>query len=219
MTDNSAVVVALDALTAEMHLLKHPFYQEWNAGTLSLERLRNYAIQYYSHVAAFPRYLSAIHSRCDDLETRQELLENLIEEERGNENHPELWLRFAAALGVARENVTAAEPIDAARALTDTYIHLTRDQPLPAALASLYVYESQIPAVAATKIDGLRRFYGITDPEGLRFFSVHREADLDHAQAVAKMLTRHCSNKEDSRIALAGATDALAAVWSLLDAV
>ena len=33
----------LDALTEEMSLLKHPFYQQWTAGTLPIERLRNYA--------------------------------------------------------------------------------------------------------------------------------------------------------------------------------
>jgi pyrroloquinoline-quinone synthase len=219
MLDNYAVVSRLDALTAEMSLLKHPFYQQWTAGTLSLERLRNYAVRYYPHVAAFPRYLSAIHARCEDLATRQALLENLIDEERGGDNHPELWLRFAEALGVARATVTAAEPIDAARALTDTFIDLTRDRPLPAALAALYVYEAQIPAVAATKIDGLRRFYGLTGAEGLRFFSVHREADVDHAQAVASMIERHCSGAADREVALAGAREALAAVWSLLDAV
>ena len=64
-------IASLDVLTIEMSLLKHPFYQEWTAGALSLERLRNYAAQYYRHVAAFPRYLSALHSRCDDLQTRQ----------------------------------------------------------------------------------------------------------------------------------------------------
>jgi len=219
MTNTNAIIPALDALTAEMSLLKHPFYQQWTGGTLPIERLRNYAIQYYQHVAAFPRYLSAIHARCEDLPTRQALLENLIDEERGAENHPELWLRFAEALGVARETVTAAEPLDAASTLTDTFIDLTRDQPLAAALAALYVYESQIPAVAAAKIDGLQRFYGITDADGLRFFSVHREADADHAQAVAGMIERHCANAEDHEIAVLAARRALASVWSLLDAV
>ena len=102
MSSKNAIIAALDSLTAEMSLLKHPFYLQWTAGTLPLERLRNYAVQYYQHVAAFPRYLSGIHARCEDLPTRQALLENLIDEERGSDNHPELWLRFAEALGVSR---------------------------------------------------------------------------------------------------------------------
>src|SRR5258708_14605355 len=92
------VVATLDSMVFERSLLKHPFYQAWTAGTLSIERLQNYAIEYYPHVAAFPRYLSAIHSRCSDIVTRQALLENLIEQERGVKNHPELCLPFAQAI-------------------------------------------------------------------------------------------------------------------------
>src|SRR5579859_1832868 len=132
MTKDNETLAALAALGTEMSLLKHPFYQQWSAGTLSAQRLRNYAIQYYRHVAAFPRYLSALHSRCDDLETRQALLENLIDEERGAENHPALWLKFGEALGVTRDEMLAAAPLPAAAALVETFDHLSRDLPLAA---------------------------------------------------------------------------------------
>ena len=33
------------------------------------------------------------------------LLENLVEEEQGADNHPELWLRFAESLGASKEEV------------------------------------------------------------------------------------------------------------------
>ena len=107
-------ITSLNSLSAELSLLKHPFYQAWTAGTLTADRLRNYAVQYYRHVAAFPRYLSGLHSRCEDLETRQLLLENLVDEERGRDNHPELWLQFAEALGLTREKVLDAPPLPAA---------------------------------------------------------------------------------------------------------
>jgi pyrroloquinoline-quinone synthase len=219
MSSKNAIIAVLDSLTAEMSLLKHPFYQQWTAGTLPLARLRNYAIQYYQHVAAFPRYLSGIHARCEDLTARQALLENLIDEERGSDNHPELWLRFAEALGVPRATVAGAQPLPATRALVDTFTHLTQDQPLAAGLAALYVYESQIPAVAETKIDGLRRFYGITDSDSLRFFSVHREADPHHAQAVTQMVDRYTQTQDDQQLALEAGRAALGAVWATLDAV
>ena len=45
-------------------------------------------------VLAFP--VSAVRGQCDDLEARQLLLENLVEEEQGPDNHPEL-IRFAEA--------------------------------------------------------------------------------------------------------------------------
>ncbi len=65
---------ALDSLIAEKHLLKHPFYQLWSQGKLTRENLREYAISYYPHVAAFPTYVSAVHSGCEDAALRQELL-------------------------------------------------------------------------------------------------------------------------------------------------
>jgi pyrroloquinoline-quinone synthase len=210
------LVASLDSLTKEMSLLKHPFYQEWTAGALSLERLRNYAAQYYRHVAAFPRYLSAMHSRCDDLQTRQALLENLIDEERGGENHPELWLRFAEALGLTREEVLAAEPLPATNALVDAFIHLTRDSPLQSGLAAIYVYESQVAEVAAVKIDGLKRFYGIADNDCIKFFTVHREADLHHALVVAKLIERYGGSAQDNWMMLESGHTALKAVWEML---
>jgi len=219
MDSGGGILAALDSLTNEMSLLKHPFYQEWSVGKLSPQRLRNYAVQYFPHVAAFPRYLSGIHARCEELGVRQALLENLIDEERGDENHPELWLRFAEALGVAREIVTTAEPLPAARALVETFIELTHQRSLPEGLAALYVYESQIPTVAEVKIDGLRRFYGITNSDGLRFFSVHRAADPHHAQTVGGMVEFYSSQPGAARLALDAGHRALGAVWSMLDAV
>src|SRR2546429_4185422 len=101
----------IDDVVAERHLLKHPFYTAWTEGALTLDSLRGYAAQYYKHVAAFPRYLSAVHTQTDDLTTRQYLLENLTDEERGDENHPELWLRFAEGLGTTREAIREADPL------------------------------------------------------------------------------------------------------------
>lgn len=219
MSNANQTVASLNSLAAEMSLLKHPFYQEWTAGTLSVDRLRNYAVHYYRHVAAFPRYLSGLHSRCDDLATRQALLENLIDEERGSENHPELWLKFAEALGLTREEVLAAEPLPAANALVETFTHLSRDLPMQAGLGALYVYESQVAEVATVKIDGLQRFYGINNSEGVKFFTVHRDADPYHAQAVARLIERHDTRPEDSRITLEAGRAALKALWDLLDCV
>jgi pyrroloquinoline-quinone synthase len=212
-------IASLNLLSAEMSLLKHPFYQAWTAGSLTADRLRNYAVQYYRHVAAFPRYLSGLHSHCDDLETRQLLLENLIDEERGPDNHPELWLRFAAALGLTREEVIGASPLPATNALIDTFTHLSRNLPPAAGLAALYVYESQVADVATAKIDGLRRFYGVEDNAGVEFFTTHRDADPYHAEVVAKLIERHHSNPDERAVAIEAARSALQAVWDLLDCV
>ena len=212
------VVATLDSIISERSLLKHPFYQAWTAGTLTFERLQNYAVEYYPHVAAFPRYLSAIHSRCADIATRQTLLENLIEEERGAENHPELWLRFAEAIGVPRERVLAASPSPASAGLVREFARLAENGHVASGLAALYAYESQIPPVATAKIDGLKRFYGVTDERGLAFFTVHEKADVWHAQTGAELLARHCNGARDRAMAIEAGNRALGALWSMLDA-
>ena len=92
---NTSFIDQVDKQIEKNHLLNHSFYQAWNSGALSTETIREYAAQYFQHVSAFPRYLSAIHSNCDDINTRQILLENLVDEEKGSENHPELWMRLS----------------------------------------------------------------------------------------------------------------------------
>ena len=212
------VVATLDSMISERSLLKHPFYQAWTAGTLSMERLQNYAVEYYPHVAAFPRYVSAIHSRCGDIATRQELLENLIEEERGADNHPELWLRFAEAIGVPRERVLDSTTSASSTGLVDEFMRLAESGHVPSGLAALYAYESQIPPVATAKIDGLKRFYGVMDERGLSFFTVHEKADVWHARSGAQLIARHCVADRDRELALDAGSRALSALWSLLDA-
>jgi pyrroloquinoline-quinone synthase len=213
------VIERLNSIVASKSLLKHPFYQAWTAGELPLERLRSYAVRYYPHVAAFPRYLSALHSRCDDIATRQSLLENLIEEERGAENHPELWLRFAESLGASREEVLSATPVAAATSLICVYRDLTNNASIAAGLAALYAYESQIPAVAAAKIEGLRRFYGFENDRGLEFFRVHEQADVYHARTGAEMIEHHCASSADVTAVIDSADRSLDALWWMLDAM
>ncbi|HUO05214.1 MAG TPA: CADD family putative folate metabolism protein [Candidatus Binataceae bacterium] len=215
----NGVIATIDSMISERSLLKHPFYQAWTCGTLPIERLRGYAVRYFPHVAAFPRYLSAVHSRCTDIATRQALLENLIEEERGAENHPELWLRFAEALGVPRGEVTESAPVPAAENLVNTFLDLAGNGQVQCGMAALYAYESQIPPVATAKIDGLKRFYGITDARGLAFFSVHEKADVWHAQADAELIERSCQTEAEANAAIKAADRALNALWSMLDAV
>jgi pyrroloquinoline-quinone synthase len=214
------VIAALNEMIAERSLLRHPFYQAWTAGELPMERLRNYAIHYYPQVAAFPRYLSAIHSRCADSATRQALLENLIEEERGSENHPELWLRFAEALGVDRTRVLEAPASPAVENLVRTFNELCASEYTASGLAAIYAYEAQIPAVASAKIDGLRRFYGVKDDRGVAFFRVHERADVWHSRTDAELIERHCARDWASAdAAIEGGRRALDALWSALDSM
>ena len=203
----------------EYSMLKHPFYVAWSEGKLSQSVLGEYAKQYYAHVRAFPTYVSAVHSRCDDLQIRQELLENLIEEERGEENHPELWLRFAEGLGVGREEVRDAKLLPSTEDSVARLKSLTASEDYRDGLAALYAYESQIPEVARTKREGLKDFYGIEDERAVSFFRVHEGIDILHQQIEKQILIEKCQTEDEQRRAVEVAKESAKALWSFLDGV
>lgn len=209
---------ALDALIAEKHLLKHPFYQLWSQGKLTLENLREYAISYYPHVAAFPTYVSGVHSGCEDVALRKELLENLIEEERGTENHPALWRKFATALGAAESDLASSPRTPEVAETIAEFRRATRGS-VAAGLAALYAYESQIPEVSKTKREGLCSFYGLEEGDATRFFSVHEKADVWHRQVEREALGRVADTPEARTEALESARRCCDALNRALDGV
>ncbi len=217
--NNADFLAALDAKIAARNVLLHPFYQAWNAGTLTREALQDYAAQYYQHVAAFPTYLSAAHSNTPDAETRRVLLQNLCDEEAGRPNHPELWLQFAEGMGISRAAVEATPAQTETAALIGTFQSLCRNEAYTDAIAALYAYESQIPEVSITKIAGLKSRYGVTDEATLKYFTVHAEADLVHRAEERALLAKHITTAEQAESANRAADRALESVWNLLSGV
>lgn len=198
------------------NLLQHPFYQAWNEGKLTKTDLQEYACQYFRHVDDFPRYLSAMHSRCKDINIRQILLGNLVDEEQGNENHPELWLRFADSLGVSRDTVKNAKLTDETKSLTDEFFALSKSS-LAEGIGALFAYEHQTPEIAKTKIDGLKKMYNISSEDAIKFFSVHISADEWHSEELANLIEG--LSAEEKEQAKAGAVKLAKALWKFLDGV
>jgi pyrroloquinoline-quinone synthase len=209
----------IDALIAERHLLKHPFYTKWREGTLSREALQEYARQYYAFESTFPRFLSALHARSERADVRQSLLDNLWDEEHGEVNHAELWLRFGEGIGAGRESVREATPNSGTRELLDTYWSSVTDASLAAGIAALYAYEGQVPEVATEKIRGLLEQYGVDDPRTLAFVTVHSTLDIEHSGAERSMLASLAPAADDEEQVLAATRSALDAWWGFLDAV
>ena len=185
----------IDQMIEKKHLLRHSFYRAWNAGELPKETIREYAAQYFQHVSLFPRYLSAIHSNCDEIKIRQLLLENLNEEEKGNENHPELWMRFAEGMGNNRKDVNKTIPIKETEELVKTFKKLSKSEKYHIGLAALYCYESMQPEISETKKDGLQKFYNIVDEDTLKFFTVHMHADKWHRKVVRNIIKKVADSK------------------------
>lgn len=214
MTFSQELKIAL----APKHLLNHPFYAAWNEGKLSRETIRDYAEQYSKHVDAFPRYISATHSICDDVNARRLLLENLCEEEGmyGDEirdDHPTLWRNFAKGMGATDESIRNAPLADCTKNLIETMMENARSS-YAEGLCSLYTYEQQVPEIAETKIKGLKQFYGGDQPATLKFFEVHQAADVIHREVCEKLID--ALPAETHKEAKAAAMSAAQALWDFL---
>ena len=211
------VIRQLDEAIERRSLLRHPFYTRWVAGELPRAALQEYARQYYAFESTFPRFLSALHSRSDRPDVRAAILDNLWDEEHGEANHAELWLRFAEGIGAGREATREAEWNDATEDLVSSYRDASSSGAVAGGVAAVYAYEAQVPAVAKAKIDGLKANYAVEDPQTLAFFELHSELDLEHSGAERKIIEDLGAGNEEE--VLAATDEALDRWWAFLDAV
>lgn len=228
MTTTVSLKQKIDSIISAKHLLKHPFYVAWTEGKLSKEQLRGYAEQYFHNVLAEPTYLSAVHfntphfhseANSGDISVRQEVLKNLISEEHGEKNHPALWKNFALALGSSDKDLARATAFPDTARLVSTFRDICLNQPFYAGLAAMHAFESQVPSIAAVKIEGLVKFYGMDDPASYEFFSVHQEADVHHSQAEWTLIERFADTPEKQAEVVAATMRACDALWGFLDGV
>lgn len=228
MVTQTSLKQQISSIIDARSLLKHPFYVAWTQGKLSKEQLRQYAEQYFHHVLAEPTYLSAVHfntphehteTNSGDISVRQEVLKNLISEEHGEKNHPALWKTFAFALGSSDKSLAGAAALPTTASLVTTFRDICLNQPFYAGLAAMHAFESQVPEIAAVKIDGLEKFYGMADPDSYEFFTVHQEADVYHSQAEWALIERFADTPEKQAEVLAATTRACDALVGFLDGV
>jgi len=212
----------LEARIAKYDLLCHPFYQAWSQGKLTAADLREYAAEYYHHVAAFPSYLSAFHSRLEDGAVRKAVAENCADEEGvgspDGRSHAVLWMDFAAGFGGSEQDVQDRRPVNEMLELLASFRRVAREGSSAEALAAFYAYESQVPRVAKEKSRGLKEMYG-ADSKTCRYFTLHTTADVRHSQVWKELLSKEVGDEDSASRALDAAESAAKALWTALDGI
>ena len=189
---NTSFFVELSSIIENKSILKHPFYQCWQAGKLEKSELQEYMKQYYHFEDAFPRFMSGMHTNCADSNMRKVMLKDLIGEEGEATNHVDQLLTFSEALGLSREEVLNSKANQNTTEAIKTFLELSQDKDLNKGLSALATYKEQIAKVAVTKEVGLKDYYNVTGDEALQFFRTHAKKNT----AWHELLDNNISEKE-----------------------
>lgn len=175
------LIAKIDALIEEKSLLKHPFYQKWSEGSLSIESLRGYSREYYHLAKAVPGFVGSIISHAPD-NADKDSMNNVMSEEA---EHVSLWAKFATSIGVESSQLDSdvkPKTIQAVAKISSLMSSFENGA------CAMYAFEKEIPKISHTKLDGLAEFYGITTDDATEYLRVHTEVDIIHAAVWSKIV-------------------------------
>ncbi|MEX2144063.1 MAG: iron-containing redox enzyme family protein [Anaerolineales bacterium] len=171
-------------------LLRHPFYQAWESGELSVAALKSYASEYGAFISLLPLGWETIAD------------EDTANEER---EHIALWQQFAYGLDT---EVSAAQLPAVADLVAKASALFGRPE---AALGAMYAFEAQQPATAKSKLDGLRKHYNL--PGGERYFLAHANNQHEAAKLLEQLVALPAAERT---VALDACEQMSAALWNAL---
>ncbi len=186
----NSLIKRIDEMIEERSLLKHPFYQMWSDGNLSLDSLTGYSKEYYQLVKSVPSFMTPIIKQAPD-SLKSELTSNQEEEIQ----HIKPWLRFASSLGVDEKKLEDYAGLPKTIQAVSQLSSLMNS--FEGGSCAMYAFEKEIPKISQVKLEGLAEFYGISSEQATEYFKLHTEADIRHAAAWRKALEQTSSKKEE----------------------
>jgi len=202
----------------------HPLWHEIAAGKLDRSQLKLFAVQFFLQVREFPRAVSAMHANCPFPAERMALAESVYEEETGrisgcNLPHPELFIRFGEAIGLAREEMTEGRPLAATRALIDWFELSTKQRSfIEAAAAINLAAEGQVPGAFGPMARKLQEHYGLDRP-AVAFWDIHEMADAEHSDVGDNIVVRHATDAAIQARVRDALQHSLDAWWQFFDGI
>lgn len=193
-------------------LLKHVFYQMWSEGKLTINHLQGYSKEYFQLVKVVPKFVENIFNVIADPSLKRAVGQNLKEESE----HIEPWIMFSTAMGVQRNDLASYKGENETNMAVSALSQLT-ERSLEEAVAAMYAYEKELPKISKSKIDGLKKFYGVQSNEATKYLEIHEEVDLRHSEVWKNILKTIPEDKQEC--ALNAAISSLEAQNKLLDSV
>jgi pyrroloquinoline-quinone synthase len=204
------IIQMIDSEIEKRSLLKHPFYQMWSEGKLTIDHLKGYSKEYFQLVKAVPGLVESIPDA--DSAAKDDISSNAREEAE----HIEPWIKFAETLGVSRSELAGYEG-EAKTKSAVAALQVLAGASFEEAVAAMYAYEAELPKISRSKIDGLKKYYDLDNKDATRYFEIHEEADVRHAQVWRDILGKLSADKQER--AYEAAAKSLKAQNLLLDSV
>ncbi|TAK17302.1 MAG: pyrroloquinoline quinone biosynthesis protein PqqC [Nitrosarchaeum sp.] len=184
------LIKRIDEMIEERSLLKHPFYQMWSDGKLTLDSLSGYSKEYFQLVKAVPSFMTPIIEKAPN-----SVISELIDNQQEESIHIQSWIKFARELGVSEYELIHYEGLEKTRKsvlelskLMNTY---------EGGACAMYAFEKEIPKISQTKLDGLAEFYGISNENATEYFKLHTEADIRHAASWKNILEKTSTDSDN----------------------
>ena len=214
MNTSISLIQKIDVEIERRSLLKHRFYQMWSQGQLNIDHLQGYAKEYFQLVKAVPSMVDSVaDAALFANQSKRPVIQQNAAEER---EHVLPWIEFANSLGIPSPQLKSYEPCAKTQAAVEALQNLSR-MSFEESVATMYAYEAELPKISRSKIDGLKKFYGLDTKDALNYFEIHEEADVRHAQIWREILS--LVPEERQAAALDAATKSLEAQNLLLDSV
>ncbi|HZN04999.1 MAG TPA: iron-containing redox enzyme family protein [Candidatus Polarisedimenticolia bacterium] len=201
----------LEALLSVMDRKDHWAYPHFSEGRATRPQLLlHYQQEHAVYVRDFPILLSRVHARCPHAEVRQDLAENLYEEETGglskSKPHPELFLEMMQGLGFTGRQFERIDLVPEAAAYRAFVDQVTTRRPWieGALVVTIFIEGSRADrrevtgneaAHPADPEPGLKehflvRHYGV-DPRWLDLKRAHHKVESGHRRMAWKMVLDH----------------------------
>lgn len=173
-------------------LLKHDFYKLWQEGKLTLDHLAGYSKEYFQMVKTIPSLVKNVLE--NNVEKKYYAsIKNTLEDEI---THIEPWINFSSALNVDRNELLNYNADGLTRQSIDKMLEISKSS-FEESVAALYAFEKELPKISETKLEGLEKFYGITNNESNEYFNIHKEIDIYHSKVWENILKETSDDKKD----------------------
>ena len=175
------LIKRIDEMIEERSLLKHPFYEMWSDGKLTVESLAGYSKEYFQLVKAVPSFMSPIIEKAPE-----SVISELVDNQKEEADHIKPWIKFAGELGIPEDELTNYEGLEKTKKAVSDLAELMNTY--EGGSCAMYAFEKEIPKISQTKLDGMAKFYGMSNDNATEYFKLHTEADIRHAAAWRNIL-------------------------------